>query len=142
MSSPEDWAPAGPRGRGRLRTSHADREHVVGMLQAAFVQGRLAKGEFDARVGQALTARTYAELAVLTADLPAALIASPLRGSAAAPPGPARRKSAKPGLRWTTTAASGLLAGIVVAMLYPPTFTSRELVFASTGSNPVTEVAI
>jgi len=144
MPSPEDWAPAGPRGHGGLRTSHADREHVVGMLQAAFVQGRLAKGELDARVGQALTARTYAELAVLTSDLPAALIASPpLRGSAAAPPEPARRKSAKAGPRWTTTAAaSGLLAGIVVAMLYPPTFTSRELVFTSPGSNPVTEMAM
>ena len=144
MPSPEDWAPAGPWGHGGLRTSHADREHVVGMLQAAFVQGRLAKGELDARVGQALTARTYADLAVLTSDLPAALIASPpLRGSAAAPPGPARRKSAKTGPRWTTTAAaSGLLAGIVVAMLYPPTFTSRELVFTSPGSNPVTEMAM
>jgi len=54
-----------------VRASHADRELVVGTLKAAFVQGRLAKDEFDLRVGQALASRTYAELAALIADLPA-----------------------------------------------------------------------
>jgi Domain of unknown function (DUF1707) len=58
-------------GRGHLRASHADREQVITTLKAAFVQGRLTKDEFDLRVGQALAARTYAELAALTADLPA-----------------------------------------------------------------------
>jgi Domain of unknown function (DUF1707) len=58
-------------GRGHLRASHADRERVVGSLKAAFVQGRLAKDEFDLRVGQTLAARTYAELAAVIADLPA-----------------------------------------------------------------------
>jgi hypothetical protein len=46
---------------------------VIGTLKAAFVQGRLVKDEFDLRVGQALAPRTYAELAALTADLPAGL---------------------------------------------------------------------
>ncbi len=55
---------------GRLRASHADREQVIGTLKAAFVQGMLAKDEFDDRVGHALASRTYAELAALTADLP------------------------------------------------------------------------
>jgi hypothetical protein len=80
-------------GRGSLRASHADREHVLGVLKAAFVQGRLTKDEFDMRVGQTLTSRTYAELAVLTADIPAGLIAArPLRRPAqtqAAHPQPA-----------------------------------------------------
>ena len=58
------------RGRGHLRAAHADREQVVAALKAAFVQGRLDKEELDARVGQAFAARTYAELAALTADLP------------------------------------------------------------------------
>ena len=58
-------------GRGHLRASHADRDQVIGTLKAAFVQGMLAKDEFSQRVGQALAARTYAELAALTADLPA-----------------------------------------------------------------------
>jgi hypothetical protein len=60
-------------GRGHLRASHADREQVIGTLKAAFVQGRLTKDEFDLRVGQTLASRTYAELATLTADLPAGL---------------------------------------------------------------------
>ncbi len=56
---------------GSLRASHADRERVVGTLKSAFVDGRLEKDEFDDRVGQALVARTYAELATFTADIPA-----------------------------------------------------------------------
>jgi len=44
------------------------------VLKAAFVQGRLSKDEFDLRVGQALASRTFADLAVLTADLPAGLV--------------------------------------------------------------------
>jgi len=55
----------------RLRASHGDRERVISALKAAFVQGRLAKDEFDARVGQALASLTRAELAVITADIPA-----------------------------------------------------------------------
>jgi hypothetical protein len=34
------------------------------------VQSRLAKDEFDARVSQTFASQTYAELAVLTADIP------------------------------------------------------------------------
>jgi hypothetical protein len=79
MAESRDQMPAAA-GRGRLRASHADRERVVGALKTAFVQGRLAKDEFDLRVGQALASRTCAELAALTADLPA--------GPAAAPPPP------------------------------------------------------
>jgi Domain of unknown function (DUF1707) len=60
-------------GRGRLRASHADREHVIDTLKAAFVQGRLTKDELDARVGHTIAARTYADLAAVTADLPAGL---------------------------------------------------------------------
>ncbi|MGN6680947.1 MAG: DUF1707 SHOCT-like domain-containing protein, partial [Streptosporangiaceae bacterium] len=52
-----------------MRASHADREQVIGALQLAFVQGRLTKDELDARLGQTLAARTYADLAALTADL-------------------------------------------------------------------------
>jgi Domain of unknown function (DUF1707) len=72
-SGPGDEMAAGAAGRGRLRASHADREQVIGTLKAAFVQGRLAKDELDARVGQTLASRTYADLAAVTADLPAGL---------------------------------------------------------------------
>ena len=60
--------------RGQLRTSHADREQMIDVLKAAFVQGRLTKDELDARVGKALTSRTYADLAALSADIPAGLL--------------------------------------------------------------------
>ena len=67
MTGAEDQAAAGG---GRLRAGHADRELVIQALKDAFVQGRLTKDELDARAGGALTARTRAELAVLTADIP------------------------------------------------------------------------
>jgi hypothetical protein len=70
--------------QGRWRASHADREQVVGALKAAFVQGRLTADELDERVGQALAARTYAELAALTTDLPPD--PAPARQPAPAPP--------------------------------------------------------
>ena len=76
--------------RGHLRASHADREHVIDTLKAAFVQGRLTKDELDLRAGHALTARTYADLAALTADIPAGL-------TAARPPRePARARTRRP----------------------------------------------
>jgi Domain of unknown function (DUF1707) len=69
-AEPEDQMPVATAARSRLRASHADREHVIDMLKAAFVQGRVTKDEFDARVGQTFASRTYAELAAVTADLP------------------------------------------------------------------------
>jgi hypothetical protein len=77
---------------GRLRASHADREQVIGILKAAFVQGLLDKDEFELRVGQAFAARTYADLAAVTAAIPAAAIA-------AQPPKPARAQDQQPVLR-------------------------------------------
>jgi hypothetical protein len=64
---------AGAGGRSHLRASHADREQVIDVLKAAFVQGRLTKDEFDVRVGRVLASRTYADLGALTADIPAGL---------------------------------------------------------------------
>ena len=77
MSGPGDQTPAagglaaGGRDHGDLRASHADRERVIGTVKAAFVQGRLTEDELDARVGQVYASRTYAELAAVTADIPA-----------------------------------------------------------------------
>jgi len=55
----------------RVRASDADREHVIGVLREAFAEGRLTAEEHSARVGQAYAARTCAELATVSADLPA-----------------------------------------------------------------------
>ena len=49
---------------------------MIAILKAAFIQGRLTKDELDLRVGQTLGSRTYAELATLTADLPAGVTAA------------------------------------------------------------------
>ena len=68
---------AGAAGLGHLRASHADREHVIDTLKVAFVQGRLTKDEFDERIGRTLASRTHAELATLTADIPAGLAPVP-----------------------------------------------------------------
>jgi uncharacterized protein DUF1707 len=59
-------------GRGHLRASHADREHVIGALKTAFAAGLLAKDEFDRGVDRTLASRTYADLAAVTAGVPAA----------------------------------------------------------------------
>jgi hypothetical protein len=58
-------------GRDQLRAGHADREQVIEALKTAFVDGLLTKTELTARTGRALAARTYADLATLTADIPA-----------------------------------------------------------------------
>ena len=71
MIGPDGEIAAGTAGRGGMRTSRAEREQAIEVLKVAFVQDRLTKDEFDVRAGQALTARTYTELAVLTADIPA-----------------------------------------------------------------------
>jgi Domain of unknown function (DUF1707) len=42
---------AGTEGDSNLPVSHVGREQVLDALKAAFVQGRLAKDEFDLRVG-------------------------------------------------------------------------------------------
>jgi hypothetical protein len=108
-TGPQDPAAAG---RDRLRAGHADREQVIEALKDAFVQGRLTKDELDTRAGRALTARTHADLAALTADIPPA----PAAAGQPRPPAPARRRplaraAAKSGsCLMITVAAIGVLA--------------------------------
>lgn len=75
-AGPGDQGAADAAAGGYLRASHTDREHVIAVLKAAFVRGMLTKEELDARVGQTFASRTHGELAALTADLPARLIAA------------------------------------------------------------------
>jgi hypothetical protein len=95
-------------GRGYMRTSHADRELMIVALKLAFVEGRLTKDEFDARIGRALSSRTYAELATVTADIPA-----PLAG-AASPRRPQRRRVSS-AARWGT---SGFVTPAILAAAF------------------------
>jgi hypothetical protein len=58
---------------------------VIDALKSAYVLGFVTKDEFDTRVTQTLAARTYAELAGVTTDLPAWLVeAQPPLGRAPA----------------------------------------------------------
>jgi hypothetical protein len=82
--------PQGPAAAGsdRLRAGHADREQVIETLKDAFVYGRLTRDELDARASRALAARTCADLAALTADIPA----GPVAAGPARPAAPVRRQ--------------------------------------------------
>jgi hypothetical protein len=117
MSGPGEEITAGAGGHGRLRASHADREQVIGTLKAAFVQGMLAKDEFDLRAGQTFASRTYGEPAAVTADLPTGL-------TAAQPPQPARAPGVgrvlRPGIVLTVAAATVFYAAVwPVALALP-----------------------
>jgi Domain of unknown function (DUF1707) len=105
---PEDEKAAAAVGRGHRRASHADREQTIDTLKIAFVQGRLTKDEFDARIGQALASRTYAELATVTADIPAGLA-----GARRPRQPPARRVSNA--VRWGT---SGFVTPAILAAAF------------------------
>jgi hypothetical protein len=111
--------------RGYLRASHADREHVIDVLKAAFVQGMLSKAELDARVGRAFASRTHGDLAAITADLPAGLIrALPPRKPAPAQAPPPVNKP----LMWTAVAIMlAAIASMVAA------FPAQNVILLSMG---------
>jgi hypothetical protein len=111
--------------RGYLRASHADREHVIDVLKAAFVRGMLSKAELDARVGQAFASRTHGDLAAITADLPAGLIrALPPRKPAPAQAPPPVNKP----LMWTAVAIMlAAIASMVAA------FPAQNVILLSMG---------
>jgi hypothetical protein len=72
---------------GQMRSSAAEREHVIDILKTAFADGRLTQDEYEDRVGLALRPLTYADLAELTSDLPAGLHGPPrLQPASDAPP--------------------------------------------------------
>jgi hypothetical protein len=74
QSEPEDAKPA----PSQLRASHEDRDAVIEVLRVAAGDGRLTAEELDERLEIAFNARTYGELARLTADLPAGPVAAPV----------------------------------------------------------------
>lgn len=100
----EDRITAARGGRAQVRASDSDRERVLDMLKAAFVQGRLTKDELDVRVGQTLVSRTWGDLSALTTDIPAWAIPRPVRQ-------PARKLSSPP-----THAVVKALACAVIAL--------------------------
>ena len=106
---PEDSSAAA---HGRLRASDADREQVIDTLKVAFAQGRLTKQELDLRAGQAFASRTYADLAAVTADLPARL------AETRPPPKPSQAQGRVPEstvIRWGLGVGTGVLSAMIAA---------------------------
>ena len=120
MAWPGDEQPVVAIGYGHLRASQADRERVIGTLKSAFVQGRLTRDEFDARIGQALASRTYAELAAVTAGISVGP-AAPRPPSQ--PPSQPPRRQVSNAVRWGTSG------------LFVPTVVAAALVLASRGGD-------
>jgi Domain of unknown function (DUF1707) len=112
-------------GHGRLRASDADREQVIDHIKTAYIYGLVTKDELDARVGETLVSRTYAELALLTADLPAR------PGGAAAAERLARARA-----RELASASASITPGDRVAM-GTATLAVLALVAAMFSGNPV-----
>ena len=73
--------------RERLRAADADRERVAEQLRRAHAEGRLDLVEYDERVQTAWAARTYGDLAAVTADLPE-LLPAPAAAKTRPEPGP------------------------------------------------------
>jgi len=99
---------AAAAGRSRRRASRGDREQAIDVLKAAFVQGRLTKDEFDARIGLTFTGRTCAEVAAVTADLPA-------RPAGARPLGQRSRPRSGHAVRW---GAAGFITPAIIAAAF------------------------
>ena len=98
-AEPGHGVPAG--GSGKTRASDADRERAVDTLSAAFAKGRLTKEEHSMRVQRAYGSQTYAELAALSADLPAG------------PPGPPPPPAAAAVPRTSPLAVASLVCGLI-----------------------------
>jgi hypothetical protein len=126
MSQPGDQASAAWVNYGQVRASHADREQLIGVLKAAFVQGRLTKDEFDTRVSQAFAGRTYTELAAIAADIPAGPIAvQPARQAAGRDAGQDAGRARNPAdeaVAWSVGATFVAVILVVSTLLDPRDF--------------------
>ena len=122
--------PAVPAGTGILGVNpawlagSADRERTVGVLRAAFTEGRLTQDELDDRVARAYAGRTYGDLWALTADLPTGPLPYPnapysdlVPGLPGPPPGsPAVPSGAEPATRWHSAAALVITALVIFTL--------------------------
>ncbi|MGH3099097.1 MAG: DUF1707 and DUF4870 domain-containing protein [Streptosporangiales bacterium] len=114
-----------------LRVSTVERDRVVGVLQEAYAQGRIDHAEFDARVGDALAARTYAELDAPLRGLIAP--ATPLLPQPApvAPPSTAGERVCALLMHWSAYLAFFLIPAIVAgAEGRRPTYLRQQAVEA------------
>ena len=111
---------------GRVRIGDAERDSAAAALGEHYSEGRLDRVEFDARLADALAARTRDDLAVLFADLPES---GQLARFEAQPPAPVRTAAGPrsgPGLGLWLPRVIVLLAVVAavgaVAHGHPPVF--------------------
>src|ERR1700744_557572 len=91
----EDMLVTGPVPEGELRVSDSERDATLQVLSQQAAEGRLTLDELEERASQALGAKTRADLATVTRDLPAG-------------PGPAPAPvSRKPAVRWFVAIMGG-----------------------------------
>jgi Domain of unknown function (DUF1707) len=95
MTSPGQPAVPEPVPEGELRVSDSERDATLQLLSSQAAEGRLTLDEHEERAGQALAAKTRADLATVTRDLPADAGASPV---------PVSRK---PPVRWFVAIMGG-----------------------------------
>jgi hypothetical protein len=103
-------------GPGGMRASDADRERAAEVLRTGFAEGRLDKDEYDGLLGQVYTAKTHAELATLTSQLPD----GGSRLDLAPAPVPARRPAA-PAESTNRLAVASLVSALLVFAVPLPT---------------------
>jgi Domain of unknown function (DUF1707) len=101
---PGDRNVAGTASPGAFRASDADRERVIDNLKTAFVLGRLTRDELGLRTGRALEARTYVELAAVTAGI----LTGPTE--ARLPLQPARSPTRRPAIKKAVAWGAGAIA--------------------------------
>ncbi|MDQ2814276.1 MAG: DUF1707 domain-containing protein [Actinomycetota bacterium] len=101
---PGDRNVAGAGSPGAFRASDADRERVIDHLKTAFVLGRLTTDELGLRTGRALEARTYVELAAVTAGILAGPTETRLPLPLPPARSPARRPVIKKAVAWSAVA--------------------------------------
>ena len=97
----------------------ADRERAVGVLRAAFTEGRLSQDELDDRVAKTYAARTYGQLWALTADLPAGPLPYPqFLPGVPYPQGPGAMMppSAAPEVNWRSAATLVITALVIFTL--------------------------
>ncbi len=109
--------PADPR---QLRVSDTDRDQAAEVLREAAGQGRLTLEELDERLDMAYAAKTYADLEVVTRDLPSVGHAAPVPAGTGA--FPSDRLGGTPGSKFSVAIMSG--ARRMGPWVVPPVYTA------------------
>ncbi|MGW0802125.1 DUF1707 SHOCT-like domain-containing protein [Nonomuraea sp. NPDC002799] len=101
-----------------MRASDSDRDRVAAVLREHTAQGRITMDEFNDRLEQLYTSKTYGELAKLTTDLPDVDMRHlPVKAT----PKPAAKSGMHPGMRaawgaWATASSINWVIWLIVSV--------------------------